>query len=201
MTHEALKDALEKALQLFLKHDRHLIDVRSSERSVCHRVALHLANILASKEYDVDCEYNRNGNIPKRLIAISTNGNDCVYPDIIVHKRGTSKNLLVIEAKYENEDHGRDEEKIKSYLEEMNYRHGVILKIPSSENHTFDTQWWYKDNHKNAVPRPKVTSRKVDISLQSAEKLVTTLKNMNLKPERKISRKGVRKLLEKIGKS
>ena len=45
-------------------------------------------------EYNLDCEYNRNGSKPKKIISLKQN----VYPDLIIHQRGSNDmNLLVME--------------------------------------------------------------------------------------------------------
>ena len=51
-----------------------------------------------------------------------------MFPDIIVHQRGDPDNLLLIEikkAKSPNIDWHRH--KLKAYLEELNYKAGVLL--------------------------------------------------------------------------
>jgi hypothetical protein len=72
-----------------------------------HRLALYLQDTF--KGWDVDCEYNRNRYDTKKLIMgddihlkVETTQTDdeqgkTVYPDIIVHRRGTDHNLLVSE--------------------------------------------------------------------------------------------------------
>jgi hypothetical protein len=87
-----------------------------NERSLTHRLAVHLERSLAERGSDlsVDCEYNRSGGSPKRLqhliesfaktatpeeLVRDTKGRT-VFPDIVVHKRGTDgPNVIVIEAK------------------------------------------------------------------------------------------------------
>ncbi|RZD14205.1 MAG: hypothetical protein EVJ47_05925 [Candidatus Acidulodesulfobacterium ferriphilum] len=87
-----------------------------NERSITHKLAEYIQKYFS--DYNVDCEYNRMPNkrnnngeaeakfIPKELnLSVSkTRSNDdkgtTVYPDIIIHKRGSNKsNLIVIEAK------------------------------------------------------------------------------------------------------
>lgn len=56
-------------------------------------------------DFDVDCEYNRDGVAPKKIGHLGLYPDDddteaeTVFPDIIVHRRGTEQNYLVIEAK------------------------------------------------------------------------------------------------------
>jgi hypothetical protein len=55
--------------------------------------------------WNVDCEYNRNHDDPKRLeipgrnVRLDDTQARTIFPDIIVHERGTDKNPLVIEMK------------------------------------------------------------------------------------------------------
>jgi hypothetical protein len=94
-----LKDAPDKsiaekvglAVQQLIANDADLFIHDLHERTVTGRLADHLRPHFP--EWHVDCEYNREGHEIKRV-----NGN-VVVPDIIVHRRGTQDNLLVIEAK------------------------------------------------------------------------------------------------------
>lgn len=114
-----------------------------NERTVTHRLAMHLTGEF--KDYDVDCEYNRMFNganprtyVPKRLsleIKEDINALDTeaytVYPDIIVHKRGTDTNLLVIEAKmsWKNSKGNFDKRKLRAYKEQLGYSYALYLEI------------------------------------------------------------------------
>src|SRR5688572_19924815 len=85
-----------------LEMDGELLCRDVNERSVCHRLAMYLETRLPT--WQVDCEYNRDGHDPKTLMGVSsergeTDGTDGsrVFPDIIVHRRGTRENRLVVE--------------------------------------------------------------------------------------------------------
>ena len=98
--HSALNEAIE---QLFI-FDHHLLDADASERSLSHRLAVHMIDRFPN--YEIDCEYNRDGFDLKKLTLGERNVHDneleavTVFPDIIVHKRGCqNNNLLVIEVK------------------------------------------------------------------------------------------------------
>ena len=59
---------------------------------------------------------------------------DSVYPDVIVHRRGSAgPNLLVVEAKknpnYKHEEVKRDQHKLKSYKDVLGYSSAVFLEI------------------------------------------------------------------------
>jgi hypothetical protein len=79
-----------------------LIDQGVSERAICHRLAMHIESQLTSP-WHADCEYNRmveteNMWTAKRL-KVTPRASGAVFPDVIVHHRGTSENLLALEAK------------------------------------------------------------------------------------------------------
>lgn len=96
----ALK-ALRASLN-FAKRERTLLEANVNERSLTHKLAEHLQAVFPS--WNVDCEYNRLGQMVKRLPRAEETTTDdtegrSIFPDIIVHKRGANQNLLVIEAK------------------------------------------------------------------------------------------------------
>lgn len=125
-----------------------------NERTITHRLALYLEPRFPG--WQVDIEYNRVGDAadPKRLdwndVACDASAEELVrdtaartvYPDIIVHKRGEPKNLLVIEVKKSsNAGCGeRDRRKLEAFQEapEFRYRHAVFLEIPVGEKHSGD---------------------------------------------------------------
>ena len=100
-----------------------------NERSITHKIAEYLQRDFRTEGYDVDCEYNRNGHDPKTLSlepwstkSDSLEG-DTVYPDIIIHKRESPTNLVVIEAKKStNKVNFRDLQKLKAFRRELGYR-------------------------------------------------------------------------------
>jgi hypothetical protein len=101
-----IHSALDRALDQLIWHDHHLFDSDCSERSVTHQLAVYLA--AEFPQYNVDCEYNRDGFDAKRLqlgereAKVASDELDAVtvFPDVVVHKRGTNEsNLLVVEVK------------------------------------------------------------------------------------------------------
>lgn len=101
------------ALRAFFRSDHDLLDRDVNERSITHKLAEHLQRQFENhcEDLKVDCEYNRHVSDIKRLLVLKDAiGGDAVevddseartvYPDIIVHQRGSDKrNLLVIEVK------------------------------------------------------------------------------------------------------
>ena len=98
---------VNKAIKNCLSIESKLLDLAVNERSVTHKVAEYLQKEFTN--YDVDCEYNKDGHDGKKILSgldkckkgPTTNDEDgrTVYPDIIIHKRDSSTNLVVIEAK------------------------------------------------------------------------------------------------------
>lgn len=84
--------------------------------------------------WHVDCECNRRGREPKRLSAISSATAKKVYPDIIVHRRLTDQNLLLIEVKKTGRRMKRDKEKLVAFSQEPEYRYqyGLLLVLPGN---------------------------------------------------------------------
>jgi hypothetical protein len=60
-----------------------------------------------------------------------------VYPDIIIHHRGTKDNFVVIEAKKSNisEENESDKQKLLQYKSnaELSYKHGFFIEFPVEE--------------------------------------------------------------------
>ena len=137
-----VKKRLENAICLLYTKDKYLLEVKINERSITHRLGLYLQD--AFKDWDVDCEYNRYGDDPKRLPLGSSNRKDSVYPDIIVHKRGVQEsNLLAIEAKkMGNNDKELDLKKLRRYRQELGYAYAVLLKVYTGENCRAPTICW-----------------------------------------------------------
>ena len=86
--------------------------------------------------YNVDCEYNRDGYGIKQV-----DGN-YVYPDFILHKRGSNEdNLLIIEFKtWWNPDNNTDIEKIQRMMHPQlryKYKYGCCITINQDNSEIF----------------------------------------------------------------
>ena len=162
---DEVKRAVNEALRRFYLNDRYLIDHDVNERSLTFRLGFYLQQILSG--WDVDCEFNRNcviGNDPKRVHDWRNSDRSMknISPDIIIHRRGTDSNLLVIEAKKENsakKDKKDDTAKVEACIEEetLCYRYGLFLEFKSSLKDTLDSYVFYPqkrttcDNNENEV--------------------------------------------------
>lgn len=138
MEREQIIERVCAAYGELLSKDVYLFIVDANERSITHKLAEYLQ--MEFPEWNVDCEYNRNGPDVKRLDSFkrSIESDDTnavsVYPDIIVHHRGTGENLVVIEAKkssYSGEDF--DEEKLHAYKNDLGYKFAFKVTFPIND--------------------------------------------------------------------
>src|ERR1700676_2933657 len=90
------------ALQEFYAREAFLFEKDLGERTLTHRLAVHLEKQFSG--WEVDCDYNRLGERTLRLphgTIVSTDDalGKSVYPDIVVHQREIPNNLLAIEVR------------------------------------------------------------------------------------------------------
>ncbi|WP_396194989.1 hypothetical protein [Flavobacterium sp.] len=153
ITIQELKDKLEASLKKLYVKDWYLLKHNCHERSITHKLAEYLQELLP--DFDVDCEYNLDidNNDTKRKKWVSEKAKEKVieelkkikeslnsdnwnlteeiekvsvnfYPDIIVHKRGSNKyNMLIIEAKKGNANASLDIEKLKAFTSQIGELH------------------------------------------------------------------------------
>src|SRR6266446_7364685 len=93
---------LINALGEFYAHEAFLFEKDLGERTLTHRLAVHLEHQFAG--WQVDCDYDRLGERTLRLphgTIISTDDHlgKSIYPDIVVHQREIPNNLLAIEVR------------------------------------------------------------------------------------------------------
>jgi RNA-splicing ligase RtcB len=121
-TEAQIRNLLMCAIADLREKDPDLLRAGANERSLTHRLAVYLEQHLNKGglgAYHVDCEYNRFYDVAgnphtKTLNRLEDNGKlqapappeltqitgSRVFPDVIVHKRGSqSANLLVVECK------------------------------------------------------------------------------------------------------
>ena len=133
-----IRKLIERAYQMLIEKDGHLLKVDANERSITHRLARHLESVFPG--YDVDCEYNRDGFNSKRLIGYKKNIDSAdtngvtVFPDIIIHRRGKRDNFIVIEAKKLSNTDDSDKEKLDIYKSELLYKYAYFVKFPVGED-------------------------------------------------------------------
>ena len=146
--------ALINAIDKLLSEDRYLFTCDANERSLTHRLACYLQCEFA--DWHVDCEYNRDINssdeihFQKRLVSLAlkpdsddTEGKT-VFPDIIVHKRGTASNHLVIEVKKSNSSVPRkvDLDKLQAYKTDLGYSFALFLVFNTGNAPSLEHAEW-----------------------------------------------------------
>jgi hypothetical protein len=90
------------ALQEFYARETFLFEKDLGERTLTHRLAVHVERHFEG--WEVDCDYNRLGERTLRLPHGSIVSTDdqlgkSIYPDIVVHQRDIPNNLLAIEVR------------------------------------------------------------------------------------------------------
>ena len=126
-------DSVRRALDSFVQEEAYLLEVDASERALTHRFAVHIERQFPA--WNTDCEYNRDGNAVKKVLMRKLEAESeldegsAIFPDVIVHRRGTSENLLVIEVKKTHTRRGRDAdlEKLAAIKNELGYRHACFV--------------------------------------------------------------------------
>ena len=141
--------AVANALKEFLVRDLYLLNVDANERTLTHRIALYLQNEFP--EWDVDCEYNRDNHEPKELMLFGGEPDSydtvaqTVFPDIIVHRRGTAENYLVIEFKKTTSQISdrKDFDKLHAFKGQFAYKYALFIELltGSSEGGVPRAEW------------------------------------------------------------
>ncbi|MCC3215543.1 MULTISPECIES: hypothetical protein [Chryseobacterium] len=149
LVNNALDNFLDSSDTWLLKNDL-------SEQSISHRIALHLDALFT--KYNVDCEYNGDVDRDNNKKAITILKDDlkefgllkdseaselereltsrAVFPDIIIHKRGSNdSNLCIIEVKKSTStvSYNYDFIKLKTYTSDqydntLKYQLGIFLE-------------------------------------------------------------------------
>ncbi|MFT9637505.1 hypothetical protein ACMZ49_09350 [Alcaligenes phenolicus] len=128
-------EAVARALSELLENDHDLLGIDANERSITFRFAMYLQRHFP--DWTVDCEYNRDGTEPKRLghLELYPDSEDdeakTVFPDVIVHRRGTRQNHLVLEFKKSTSrvDRRIDLRKLQGYKQQLGYEHALFVEV------------------------------------------------------------------------
>lgn len=165
MEFETVQERVYTAIARLLENDAYLLKVNVNEQSITHWLAVYLQEQF--EDWDVDCEYNRN-RTDKKTLRLCEDGEgmpDCidlpveelgrvepddtegksVFPDIIVHRRGTGDNSLVIEAKKTSSrvGNGFDHKKLSLYREQLGYRYGLFLRFAVHRESSVALDHWF----------------------------------------------------------
>ena len=134
------KEIIEKVAEAIsqLQKENNALQIGASERSFAHRLAVHMEGHFNG--WNIDCEYNRQGNIPKELSKIrecdEERTTDLIYPDIIIHKRGDQSGLVIVEAKKSSSGSNDDKRKLKLYKAELGYPYAFFIIFPIKKSLT-----------------------------------------------------------------
>jgi hypothetical protein len=125
-----------QAAESLLIHDHYLLVCDLNERSITHKFAEHLQRQFP--KWNVDCEYNRDGHDPKRLdlppkddISSDDLNAKTIFPDIIIHRRGTKENLVVVEVK-KSTNHESDDwdiRKLRAFRSQLGYKVALFFRF------------------------------------------------------------------------
>ena len=151
MTLDEIKAAVANAINNVLAETPPLIFDDVHERSTAHRLAVHLDSQFP--EWNVDCEYDRYGQVRKELSRIrecsKERATDYILPDIIVHHRGFNEpgnNLLVIEVKRNAAFDPCDFQKLVGLTAQAGpfcYQFGLFINIDAGQFHCT----WFQDGN------------------------------------------------------
>jgi hypothetical protein len=123
---------VEMGVKTFLEKDHDLLRRDVNEKTITAKLAFYLAPLFP--DWDVDCEYNRNLEDAKKLAWKQPHVLDLVVPDIIIHKRGTEENFLVIEVKKLNtQGRGDDKKKLTAFKEQLGYKNTLFLTLSTKQ--------------------------------------------------------------------
>lgn len=125
-----VRSALNTAIRILWSRDADLLSRRAQEEAIAHRLAIYLELFFPTMH--VDCEYNRDGDDPKRVGHLRR-------PDIIIHRRGTLDNLLAVELKCDQADgQGRKDDiaKLRSLRQKFRYSYTASLLVTTDEAST-----------------------------------------------------------------
>lgn len=146
---------LTAAVNALLAQDAELFQVDASERCLTAALGGHMKHLF--DDWNVDCEYNRDGTSTKQLHLPprSKPASDRVLltdvvPDIIVHHRQTRENLVVIEGKKKGASGAAwDQRKLSAYREEFGYLFPIFLVFDVAKR---SVTFYFEDTKQLTVP-------------------------------------------------
>lgn len=149
MNEEEVQQAVISALERVIDEDTDLLRLDVNERSITHCLGMYLQEAVCDS-WDVDVEYNRIGEdddvtkrLPEEMLQEVSQGT--VYPDVIIHQRGSEDdNLLVIEAKKSGNSSDGDHQKIRAYLQYLDYDYGLFVRFDTGQDYEdpgYSCQW------------------------------------------------------------
>src|SRR5271168_1472323 len=95
-------DKIVAALKEFYTREAFLFEHDLGERTLAHRLAVHVERQFP--DFEADCDFDRLGprtlNMPHgSIVSTDDHLGKSVYPDIVVHQRAVPNNLLAVEVR------------------------------------------------------------------------------------------------------
>ena len=150
MSVDRVKELVRAAVEDLVSNDATLLQNDVGEQAITHQLATYL--VASFDRWNVDCEYNRNLDTVKRLkYALHPNGDieeRRVVPDIIIHRRGTTENLVAIEVKKSTnpEPDEFDIRKLDAFVSQLNYSYALFLRLKAGSNDVgVERECWIED--------------------------------------------------------
>jgi hypothetical protein len=132
---QAELDKVIGAIREFYAREQFLFEKDLGERTLTHRMAVHIERQFDG--WEVDCDYNRLGErllkLPHGTIISTDDGlGKSIFPDIAVHRRAVPENLLAVEVRKEinHQPVEHDHHKLRGLTDPhlwFAYRLGVLL--------------------------------------------------------------------------
>jgi hypothetical protein len=138
---QAELDKVVAALHQFYTREALLFEKDLGERTLTHRLAVHIESQFPG--WEVDCDYDRLGDRTLRMphgTIVSTDDHlgKSVYPDIVVHQRAAPNNLLAVEVRkaVNQQPVEHDQRKLKALTDPhlwFAYWIGVLLTLGKAQ--------------------------------------------------------------------
>lgn len=152
MERDVVRGRLQAALDRLVREDEYLLVNNLGERCIASRLAMYLQHEFP--EHNVDAEYNRDADAPKRLglpdectMSRGKHGERLVAPDVIVHRRGPDgPNILVLEIKKTANPVARDcdSARIRAFRDQYEYQFAALIECETLRGRTPNarvTEW------------------------------------------------------------
>ncbi len=164
---DSIRRAVLRSISQLQERDHSLLKDGANERSISHKLGCYLSRELP--DWGVDCEYNRDHHdervLAKKLgiraqsIRSDDTSGTTVYPDIVVHQRGTNdNNWLVVEIKKDANEQGaqQDKAKLEKFVEQLHYKYGLFINFQTGRNTRNGELDWLRGDHWIRESFPKV---------------------------------------------
>jgi hypothetical protein len=176
MNDQDINHLVQQATTLVLQNDLWLLANDTSEQSISHKIAFYLQPLF--NEYHVDCEYNGDVDKQNNKKSISILKTDlqqigllrekeatdlekefterAVFPDIIIHHRGTNENnLCIVEVKKSTSNVHYDYDFLKlrcytssNYDNTLKYQLGIFIEAIIDGDGSHFNFSYFKNGHK-----------------------------------------------------